>query len=198
MRLHLALFAVFALAATAFAGCTESGQGSASVYVKDAPTDEFDEIHVVYTKVEVSRAGDNETDGGWVTLFENATGADVDLLSANGSRAAFLGEETLEAGRYGQIRVHVLEAYGVRDGERVDFRVPSGTLKVVRSFEVEAGMETRIVLDFDLDRSLKETGNGDWIMTPVVGKTLATVVEDAGSGEDVADEGDIQEVQEAA
>jgi hypothetical protein len=63
------MVAVVMLAA-GLAGCTTDGEGSASVYVKDAPTDEFEEIHVVFSDAYVHEGGDenetedNETDGG--------------------------------------------------------------------------------------------------------------------------------------
>ncbi len=207
------------LAGALLPGCFGDEQGSASVYVKDAPTDKFDEIHVVFTKVEVHAADsvaddgdeagdadDNETDdegnqtgalAGWKTVFSNATGVDVDLLNASGARAAFLGEADLEAGKYTQVRVHVKEAYGVQNGTRVNITVSSGTLKLIHPFDVEADKETRIVLDFDLDRSLRQQGmDGAWRMTPVVGTVSADVVEDDASGEEAGDEaGEIEELE---
>ncbi len=181
----------------AFSGCMTEGTGSASVYVKDAPTDEFDEIHVVFSKVSVHKGGDNSTNGTWMTLFENATGQDLDLLNLSGNRAAFLGEANLTAGTYTQIRIEVLEAYGIQNGTRVDFTVPSGTLKVVRSFELEAGKESRIVIDFDLDRSIKQTGKA-WKMTPVIGKTTVTVVDSQASGAEAHEEGEATRLEELA
>lgn len=188
------------VAAVGLAGCVADGDGSASIYVKDAPTDEFDEIHVLFSEVEVHFGGDSsedgndtEDDGEWRTLVQSDDGIDVDLLNASGTRSAFLGEADLEAGTYTQIRVQVIEAYGIQDGERSDFRVPSGTLKLVRSFQVEADQETKITLDFDLDQSLTQAGQGQWILTPVVGKTVVQVVEDDESGEDVHTEGEIQD-----
>lgn len=196
------------LAGALLPGCFGDGQGSASVYVKDAPTDEFDEIHVVFTKVEVHAAdGDDDQDGddnasanqtaGWETLYDDASGTDVDLLNASGARAAFLGEADLDAGKYTQIRVHVLEAYGIQNGTRVNITVSSGTLKLIHPFEVEADKETRIVLDFDLDRSLRQQGmDGAWRLTPVVGTVSAEVVEDDASGEEAGDEaGEIEELK---
>ena len=192
IQLALVLIAI-TLFAVALAGCTASGSGTASVYVKDAPTDEFDEIHVVFTKVEVHRSGDNET-GGWTTLYENATGQDIDLLDASGDRAAFLGEAGLDAGRYQQIRVHATEAYGIQDGDRVDFALAPTPLKVVRSFEVEADRETRIILDLDLDRSLVQMGPNGWRMTPVIGQTTTEVVDGDDSGAEAHEEGEVSEV----
>lgn len=184
--------------ATAFAGCTASEGGSMSIYVKDAPTDEFDEIHVVFTQVRVHAAGsgnesdENATEAGWITIFENATGQDIDLLAASGDSAAFLGEADLDAGKYTQIRIIVQRAYGVdSEGNETEFTVSSGTVKVVGNFEVGGGEETQVTIDFDLDRSIKEQGNGNWRMTPVVGKTIVTQVADEESGEDVAEEGEI-------
>lgn len=202
---------------------TESRASSASIYVKDAPTDEFSEIHVVFTKVEVHAAGDedadgnetsddgnetsevdnetadddaNETDeddGGWITLFENANGTDVDLLAASGDASAFLGEADLEPGKYTQIRITVASAYGVSlDGnDTVNITVSSGTLKIVKPFDVIEGEEAKITVDYDLDRSLKQQGNGKWRMTPVVGSVVVEHVDDDESGEDAHDEGEI-------
>ncbi len=185
---------VLLVTTAALAGCVTSGTGSASIYVKDAATDEFDEIHVVFTKVSVHAAGNDTDNGTWQTIWENATGRDVDLLDLSGDRAAFLGEAELASGKYTQIRIEATEAYGIQNGTRVAIELANPTLKVVRSFDVEADKETQIVLDFDLDRSVKQNGPHGWKMTPVIGKTTVTVVEDDASGADVHDEGEVTEI----
>jgi len=225
MRRPLGPAALLLLVALAGCAADEAGSepGSASIYVKDAPTDEFQEIHLVFTQVEVHFAGNatgdgNATDGedrdgnasggAWRTVFAS-DGTDVDLLAASGNASAFLGEEDLEAGRYTQIRIHVASAHGIdHDNETVEIEVVGSPLKVVRSFEVEAGMESRIVIDFDLDRSLKCQGGGagplpplpgqepeacSWRLAPVVGKTTVTVVEDDESGSEADTEGEVVE-----
>jgi hypothetical protein len=245
-RSALATFAL--LAALSLAGCTSSddadtggegdggaaGDGSASAYIKDAPSDDFREVHVVVTEAKVHRsavagngtststatatgtstavanttvsAGVNATatvasggnEAGWITLFSDAAGVDIDLLNTTGARAAFLGESDLAAGSYQQVRMVVKEAYGIdHDGQRVEITVSSGTLRSVRSFTVEADRETRITIDIDLEKSLRETGNGQWRMTPVIGKTTAQVVDDSSSGEETAQPGDVESVPEA-
>jgi hypothetical protein len=236
----------FALAlAAALAGCTTpaseddggspGGQGSVSAYVKDAPSDDFREVHLVFTQVQVHRSsgGGNETDStatgtatgistavgnttvtasvnatatsadtqgaGWITVFSDPAGVDVDLLNTTGARAAFLGEADLSAGRYQQIRVTVEEAYGVdHNGTRHDITVSGGTVRSVRPFEVEPGQETRLTVDIDLDRSLRQQGNGQWRLTPVIGQTFTAVVEDEASGEDESRPGDVESVPEAS
>lgn len=42
------------------AGSDTAGSGSASIYVKDAPSDEFSEVHIVFTDVLVHSSGDDE------------------------------------------------------------------------------------------------------------------------------------------
>lgn len=227
-------------------GCTRSDDGapastgSASAYVKDAPSDDFRELHVVFTQVSVHRSGGSEgnasTSGvatatgtstsvgnatlsvsatatasangtssqdageaGWATLFSDAEGVDVDLLNTTGARAAFLGEAELAAGHYQQVRITVKEAYGIgHDGERINITVSSGTLRSVKSFEVEGGQETRITIDIDLEKSLTQQGNGQWRLTPVIGKTSAAVVDDDESGEETAQPGEVETVPETA
>ena len=242
-----ALLLALSMTALVLSGCSQSDEGeepagstgSASAYVKDAPSDDFREVHVVFTEVSVHRSGgsvsnmtstsvgtatgvstsvgnvtvsasasatgsangtgDEEPESGWIVLFSDASGVDVDLLNTTGPRAAFLGETDLDAGHYQQVRIKVLEAYGIdHDGERVEITVSSGTLRSVKSFDVTADMETRITVDIDLEKSLKQSGNGQWRLTPVIGKTSAAVVDDASSGEESSQPGDVESVPEAA
>ncbi len=180
------------------AGCfapEEPEQGSVSIYVTDAATDEFDEIHVVFHDVMVHGAGNGT---GWITVFQNETGLDIDLLNLTGARSAFLGEANLTAGKYTQIRINASEAYGIQNGERVEITLANSKLKVVKSFNITAGSETRIVLDFDLDRSVHKQGPHGWKMTPVIGKTFVETVAGDESGADVHDEGEVAEIDGVA
>lgn len=176
----LALMTACVMLVTALAGCAGSGQGSASVYVKDAPTDTFSEVHLVITKVVIHQSSSgNNTDengtAGWKTLFEGSV--DVDLLNTTGAKAAFLGEAGLPAGKYQQLRLEASSAYGIKkDGTRVDIDLPVKELKVVRGLRVEADKETQIVIDIDLEKSLQEGKNG-YAFKPVLGKLTAGIKE---------------------
>jgi hypothetical protein len=244
---RVALLLAALLAAVALAGCSSStsdgddgapsgGTGSASAYVKDARSDDFKEVHIVFTQVSVHRSGStgNETnttatgtatgvsttvgnttvsasatasatasesaapEAGWIVVFSDAAGVDIDLMNATGAKAAFLGEADLSAGHYQQVRVTVKSAYGVyENGTHQDITVSSGTVKAVKSFDVEDGKETRLTVDLDLERSLHQQGNGQWRMTPVVGKVSSAVVDDEDSGEDQAQPGDVEDVPES-
>jgi len=205
-----------ALIGTAFAlaGCTgtaDESSGSASLYIKDQPADDFEEVHVIITEGRVHRAGDgNETadtddesgDGEWITIFQNSTGLDIDLLAVQGSLAAFIGEANLTAGKFTQIRFTLDSAYGIDSaGARVEITVTNGQVFITKPFDIEAGMESRIVIDIDLDRSLIRQGGSAPIideptyrLNPVIGSTSVEIVDDAESGEDVHEPGEAAEV----
>ena len=46
--------------------------------------------------------------------------------------------------------------------------IPSGELRLNREFDLTSTTPTTILLDFDGDRSVRDTGNGRFMMTPVI------------------------------
>lgn len=216
-----AVLAILALVSALAAGCATPDEGSASIYVKDAPIHGFDEIHVVFTEIRVELEREDEDDvedddvddsaddadspddgseegpgdDDWVVLFSDAGGVDVDLLAANGTKAAFLGESSLPAGDYDEILVTVKEAYGIRNGTRVDFVFEEKVLELDHDFLVDGGRETRLVIDFDLAGSL-EREDGIWHMELEVLEIDDDEVDDDDSGEESDDEGDVRDLED--
>jgi hypothetical protein len=47
--------------------------------------------------------------------------------------------------------------------------VPSGVVRLNREFDLTSTTATTILLDFDGDKSVHMTGNGKYMMTPVIG-----------------------------
>lgn len=180
MRNLLAL-ALCGMLALGLSGCSaEGGEGSASAYIKDAPTDDWDAVHITVTEVSIhqsGQAGGNDT-SGWKTLFSDSAGVRVDLLNLTGTRAAFLGETGLAPGRYQQVRIMVSDAHGVaKDGSSVDIAIPQkGYLHTAKSFKVDAGKETQVVIDIDLDKALVEK-NGAWEFHGKIGKVYTHIKE---------------------
>lgn len=113
---------------------------------------------------------DDGAASSWVTIV-NATQT-IDLKQFQGDARAFLGSENITAGKYTQIRIYVDEAYGLSNGTRVDFTVPSGALKIVRPWTVEAGLVTELTVDFELDRSIVKTAQGEYRLKPVMKLTV--------------------------
>jgi hypothetical protein len=165
-----------------FAGCSSSnmsnpGNGTMRVHLTDKPgSGNIEAVNLVVTEVSVrgemapSDSDSTSTSGGWHTLSSNTHTYDLTKLQ-NGVFTT-IGEGSLPAGSYTQIRL-VLGAGStvVVDGTTYSLKVPSGMesgLKLVGNFQVPPGGTTDVGLDFDASRSLHETGNGQWMLKPVV------------------------------
>jgi len=147
--------------------------GSATTPVSDASVDDGSAT----TPVEGSSAG-------WFEIV--STTQTVDLKEFQGDASMFLGGADVEAGHYTQIRIHVDEAYGLKDGARVNFTIPSDTLKIVRPWTVEDGGETALTVDFLLESSIIAKGNGQYSLKP----TMKLIVEHPEGDEGDEEEGD--------
>jgi hypothetical protein len=53
-------------------------------------------------------------------------------------------------------------------GASAPLEIPSGEVKLNRGFELKEGASTNMLLDFDGDKSIHQTGNGRYMMSPVI------------------------------
>jgi len=166
-----------------------TGMGTIEIRVTDPPPPGVKTANVTLTKIEVHKAvAEQETEqeqsasndqtqeqeqqqtqqdeGEWITIIDyEATFNLFEIIE----EAAILGSENVTAGKYTQIRMDVIKVEGLTsDNTPYIATVPSGTLKIVRPFEVKDGFTTILTLDFDGDKSLVMTGKGKFIFKPVV------------------------------
>lgn len=186
--LMCALFASVALAACGGGGGGGTPTGTLNVAMTDSPACGFDHVYVTVSKVRVnmsSQAGDN--DGGWsdITL---AAPRRIDLLTLTNGVLTTLGQTTLPAGQYQQVRLVLAQNQSagtpanavVVSGTTVEqaLSTPSATqsgLKIVRPFTVPANETVDLVLDFNACKSVVQQGNGSYALKPVVTATPTTV-----------------------
>ncbi len=142
----------------------ETTSGSLQVRVTDAPGDATS-VLVTVSSVQINVQGAADDAASWITVVEGPK--TFDLVALDGVEAV-LGESELAAGKYGQVRLEVGEVELVTPDGTFTARVPSGTLKPVGGFDIEAGAVTGATIDFDLDKSLVEQGNGGFLFKPVV------------------------------
>ena len=161
---------LLAAGALALAGCggSDDGNGLLTVKITDSPVDNATEVVVVFTGVELKPA-----DGAPFSIDFCETGqlpADcqkqIDLLQLqDGVTDDLLNNEEVAAGQYQWMRLKVLAernqsgaSYITLDnGEKYPLFVPSGAqtgLKMVRPFVVAQGGTTRLVVDFDVRKSV--------------------------------------------
>lgn len=138
-----------------------AGVASAVVYLSNI------EVHRVLAGASANTSGNvSDNDTGWVTLSSNITS--FDLMDVIGVEA-FLASANVDAGKFTQIRMDVDRVEVVTtDGDNITAEVPGGKLRIVRPFDVDAGVKTILTLDFDGEKSLVLTGQGKAIFKPVV------------------------------
>lgn len=147
---------------------TETGQGQIKITMVDAPA-VYDEINIVVTRVEVHKSGSDST-SGWFIINNNT--ATYDLLTLRNGASVILGNNSLDAGTYTQIRLITGTGCNiVVDGVVYPLEIPSGEqsgLKLNHAFVIESGNLYELVLDFDAEHSIVLTGNGQYKLKPVI------------------------------
>jgi hypothetical protein len=168
-----------------------SAPGSISINLTDAPIDGASEVIVVFTGIELHQSG------GSTTTLDFNTPKSIDLVKLrNGVTSALTQDSAVPAGNYDWMRLKVLasknsqgESYiKLLSGQQYPLWIPSGAetgLKLVRGFTVAQGSVTRLVIDFDLRKSITAPPGQEpnYIMRPTlrlldqlqVGKISATV-----------------------
>jgi len=152
-----------------------SGQGQIKITMVDAPAG-YDEVNIVVTRVEVHKSGADST-SGWFVINNNM--ATYNLLLLRNGASVVLGDHSLDAGHYTQIRLIIGTGSNVIvDGVTYPLEIPSGQqtgVKLNHSFDIQDGVVYELLLDFDAERSILLTGNGQYKLKPVIRVTPAAI-----------------------
>jgi hypothetical protein len=139
-----------------------AGNGTLAVRLADAPDPTITAINITVPRVEA------HVDGEWVEVATpNQTYNLLDLVTND----VLLGQASLPAGSYSQIRLFVSEAT-VTDSEGThNVTIPSAAqtgIKLNVSYTIEPNQVTELLLDFNVDKSLIKQGNGQYRLQPVI------------------------------
>jgi hypothetical protein len=167
---------------------TATATGLLTVALTDSPACGFDAVNVTVSKVRVNKSATAaDTDSSWVDLAVSPA-RKINLLSLTNGVLDTLGTTALDPGHYSQIRL-VLDANASGTANTV---VPTGTtqevaldtpsaaqsgLKLNGEFDVTAGAQTNLVIDFNACKSVVKKGNAGYALKPVL-----TVVPAAQNG----------------
>ena len=157
------------------------GSGRLTIYLSDSPAS-FDSVVVCISRVEVHKSGSDST-SGWSVI--NDSSRYFDLLQLMNGASAVLGDTSLTAGKYTQIRLIVEDgSYVVDGGVRHDLIIPSGSqtgIKLNHSFTIESNKLYELLLDFNVDKSIHITGNGVYKLKPTI-RVVPIVISGSISG----------------
>jgi hypothetical protein len=157
--------------ASIFLVCCDSDDDKAAkvqIWLTDAPGD-YQEVNIDLQEVKV-HVGDNDEEAGWRSLPVKE--GIYNLLDLTNGLDTLLGEIELPAGKISQVRLVLGDNNTVKvNGDVFELATPSAQqsgLKLQVHQTLSAGVTYRVLLDFDVARSIVTTGNGGYILKPVI------------------------------
>ena len=163
------------------------GKGKLEIYLTDAPGD-YKEVNIIISKIEGHIAGEGDED--WDVLKEWMIGAEPTFdLKKLEDVSILLASLELEPNKYTQLRLFLKggedDAWLVLNDsdstQEVPLVIPSvyqTGIKLIHPFEIVEGMITKLTIDFDAEKSVVKTGDGEYILKPVIKVTSETYFEE--------------------
>ena len=157
--------------------------GTMRMMLKDSPFTDAKALLITFSEVDAHKS--DATEGSWSKLpfAGGATTRTCDLKKLQTAQDV-LGTGPLAIGHYTQVRLVVSSAViyfenaptgdacatsiTAPSGRNANVTIPSGEVKLNREFDVSSGTTTTMLLDFDGDRSVRETGINQFMMSPVI------------------------------
>ncbi len=157
-------------------GIESAQNGQLSVGITDAELEDVTAVWVTFTAVTLKPQDGDQLE------FDLDPAVEVNLLTlSDGTYMPLLEAESVPAGRYNWIRLHVAAAEDgsiadafvkTKVGGMEELEIPSALqngLRLVSGFTVLAGQHTRLVIDWDLKKALVYPGSGGaWKLRPAL------------------------------
>jgi hypothetical protein len=170
MNKLLIIAIILIIGISTFSGCFDKELGILEIYITDAPGDlNITNALITIKSIEVhfsaGGSAENNFSAGWKTITKEKLTFDlIKLLDVK----EFLGRELLYQGRYNQIRLFIDSAYVTINGITYNLKIPSKVIKVIKNFEIKRRFTTTLTLDFDVQKSVKTTGNNEYYFEPTI------------------------------
>ena len=174
--------------------------GNFQLFVSDAPADlgDFKSLVVTFNQTRIFKVGENDSEAGFeIRPLDHAR---ADLAELVGEKALPILNTSLEAGRYVKIELYVEKVDAILSSDEtapVEVIVPSGKLKIVKTFEIVPHNTTRFVFDINV---VRKGHSNEYNLLPVISESGVvgedvTAIEEEES-DDEKEEG--EEVEEEA
>jgi hypothetical protein len=155
-------------------------RGNFNLRMRDTPFTDAKAVLVTFSSV---RAHRSDSDWTVVPFINAATTRTCDLKKLETSEDV-LGSAGLPTGHYTQVRLVVQSATLFFDnastgsacataitppaGASAPVEIPSGEVKLNREFDITSSSSMTMLIDFDGNQSIHLTGNGRYMMSPVI------------------------------
>lgn len=163
-------------------GGPSGSAGRVNLRITDSPYGSAKAVLVTFSEVAMHK------DGDWRRVsFADGSGSTwtCDLKKLQNGAQDLLGTGDLSPGSYTMIRLVVQSAKIYFDNAAVSptpcaraipepagaafpMTIPSGEVRLNGSFTLSGGATTTVLVDFDGEQSIRETGNHSYVMSPVV------------------------------
>jgi len=171
---------VFFLASPLLMSCNKSessdrGRARLQVSLTDDPGN-YEEVLIDVQSIQVNFSrNDNE---GWQSLEGVKTGS-YDLLKLVNDKDTVLADAEIPSGRLHQLRLTLgPENYVKINGARIRLNTPAtqqSGLNLKIQQVVANGIQYKILLDFDVAKSIVDSGNGEYTLKPVIRTVFETI-----------------------
>ena len=191
MKQGKSIFIITAIAAFSFLiltqqGCKkedenpESGTANFNISLKSTSSSRsnYESINIDIQSASIHTSTDLEETSGWFDLETNTGIYDLlDYEAGNDTLIAF--DPVLEVQTVSQIRLILGDNNTiVIDGETYDLDTPSAQtsgIKIQVHAQLQPNLSYKVVLNFDAEKSIIETGNDKYKLTPVIDATVLQI-----------------------
>jgi hypothetical protein len=178
----LSIAALLITSSLLFFACSKnesSSEGKArfQVYLTDDPG-EYEAVWIDVKDIKINYS--NDTANGWQSLPNVNTGV-YDLLKLVNDDDTLLADAELNTGRIEQIRLILgTENYVQLKGQdnKIKLETPSAQqsgLKLNIHQDISSGVLYKLLLDFDVAKSIHKTGNGKYMLKPTIRTVMNAV-----------------------
>ncbi len=130
----------------------EDGRGKFHISITDAPIPKVEAIYLTLDRVEIRKKGEHER----IVLADQPI--EVDLLSLRDGLSRALGDVELDPGIYHHLTFFVSAVSVKVGGKTTQIEVPARYretgIRILGSFSVKAGLQAKVLIDFDASRML--------------------------------------------
>ncbi len=176
---NLTVLFVFLSTVFVISGCSKndkpaSGNARIQIFLTDDPAN-YNAVNINVQDIQI-----NSTDGGdqWQSLA-NVNRGMYNLLDLVNDKDTVLADATIPSGRIHQIRLVLGDGNTiVENGVTYPLTTPSAQqsgLKLNIQQDVTEGVIYKLTMDFDASKSVVKTGNGKYILKPVIRTVLESI-----------------------